>query len=78
MESFYIAGSILAVWAVLVSFLGITRKSFPASAGAERAVAIVTILLVGGAIGAAVIASANEEHGGGHEDSEQASLDLSR
>jgi hypothetical protein len=77
-ESFYIAGGVLAAWALLVSFIGITRKSFPASAGAERAVGAISVLLVVAAIGTAVIASANEEHGGGHEDNEHAALDLSR
>jgi hypothetical protein len=68
MESFYIAGSVLAVWALLVSFLGITRKNFPSSATAERAVGVISAILVIAAVSAAVIASANEEHGGGHED----------
>jgi len=60
-SAFYIAGGILAGWALLVSFLGVTRENFPASRGAERAVAFISVVLVMGAIGAAVIGSAVEE-----------------
>jgi hypothetical protein len=73
-EAFYILGSVLAAWALLVTFLGVTRKSFPASAGAERLVALVSAGLVIAAVGAAVIGSANEkekeheESGGGHDE----------
>ena len=59
--AFYIAGGILAGWALLVSFLGVTRENFPASKGAERAVAFISVVLVIGAVGAAVIGSAVEE-----------------
>ena len=60
-SAFYICGGILAGWALLVSFLGVTRENFPASRGAERAVAFISVVLVLGAIGAAVISSAIEE-----------------
>ena len=59
--AFYVCGGILAGWALLVSFLGVTRENFPASRGAERAVAFISVVLVMGAIGAAVIGSAVEE-----------------
>jgi hypothetical protein len=63
MEAFYIVGGVLAAWAVLVSFLGITRSGFPGSANAERAVALISAVLVIGAVGAAVIGAINEsEH----------------
>ena len=60
-NAFHVCGGILAVWALLVSFLGVTRENFPASKGAERAVAFISVVLVLGAIGAAVIGSAVEE-----------------
>jgi hypothetical protein len=69
-EAFYIIGGVLAGWAVLVSFLGITRSGFPGSATAERAVALISAVLVLGAVGAAIIGALNEsehEEGGGSE-----------
>jgi hypothetical protein len=51
---FYIAGGVLAAWAVLVSLAGM-RGSFPRSDGAARAVMGVTALLVVGACVTAVI-----------------------
>ncbi len=65
-------GSVLAAWAVLVSGLGVLRKGFPVSRGAEIAVGAITACLVAGAIGAAVIGALNEaseEHeDGGHDE----------
>jgi hypothetical protein len=66
METFYVVGGALAIWALLIAFLGITRKTFPGSATAERAIGGISALLVLGAIGAALVGSANEsadEHG---------------
>lgn len=70
METFYAIGAVLAAWAVVVSFLGIVRKDFPASGGAEAVVTVVTAVLVVGAIGSAAIGAANQDHGdddGDHE-----------
>jgi hypothetical protein len=71
MGAFYVIGSVLAGWALLVSCLGVVRKDFPGSAVAERTVALVSVALVAGAIGAAVIGALNAEHeeseDGGHE-----------
>lgn len=66
-NAFHVMGGILAVWALLVSFLGVTRENFPATKRAERLVAAISVVLVAAAIGAAVITGANEEdeEGGG-------------
>jgi len=53
--AFYIAGGALAVWAVLVSFVGITRPDFPGNQGGRNAVLTVSALLVLGATSTAVI-----------------------
>jgi hypothetical protein len=58
---FYVAGSILAGWAVLLAFLGIKRENFPASAGAARVVAGISIVLVAGAIFCAIYSGITEE-----------------
>ena len=66
MNAFHVLGGLLAVWALLVSFLGITREGFPVGRAQERLVATISILLVAGAIGSAIYTSATEEEE--HED----------
>jgi hypothetical protein len=65
-NAFHVCGALFAAWAVIVSFVGITREDFPASPRAERAVAAVSVLLALATVGSAIITSANEEeeHGG--------------
>ena len=72
MEGFYVAGGALAVWALIVSFLGIVREDFPSTRGAARLVGVISILLVIAAIGTAIYFSAIEEEEPGGE--ERASL----
>lgn len=69
MEGFYIAGSALAAWALIVTAIGVTKEDFPRSPGATRIVGAISIVLVVTAIGLAIYLSANEEHekGGGEE-----------
>jgi hypothetical protein len=52
---FYVMGPIAAVWAVVVTALGLTRPDFPGSEAGRRAVMLVTVLVVLGATGTAVI-----------------------
>ena len=74
MEGFYFAGGALAVWALIVSFLGIVREDFPATRGATRLVGAISFVLVVAAIGTAIYLSANEEEEPGGE--ERAAIDL--
>jgi hypothetical protein len=67
-NAFHVCGVILAAWAVIVSFLGITREDFPGNDGAARAVGAVSVILVVAAIGTALYTSATEEHEGGEEE----------
>ena len=60
-NAFHVLGGVLAIWALLVSFLGVTRENFPATRGSERMVAAISITLVVAAIGAGVITSATED-----------------
>ena len=53
--AFYIAGGLLAGWAVLVAFIGLARQEFPGSQAARSAVIAITVALVLGATSTAVI-----------------------
>lgn len=68
---FYIFGGLLVAWALLVSFLGIVREDFPASAGAERAVGAISVLLVMAAIFGAIADAVGEEEEN-HDEGESA------
>jgi len=52
---FYIAGGVLAAWAVLLAAIGLSRPEFPGSDLASRAVMAVSALLVAAAMAAAVV-----------------------
>ena len=67
MNAFHVIGACAAIWAVVVAVIGIRKEDFPG--GAEKIVGAISVLLVIGAISAAVITSANEEdEGGGAEE----------
>jgi hypothetical protein len=53
--AFYIAGGLLAAWAVVLALLGLSRPSFPAGAAAARGVMGVTVVLVAAAMTTAVV-----------------------
>lgn len=67
MNAFHVLGGLLAVWALLVSYLGITREGFPSKGAQERVVATISILLAVGAIGSAIYVGATEEEEEEHE-----------
>jgi hypothetical protein len=53
--AFYVAGGILAAWAVLLSLFGISRGGdFPGSDGAHKGIVLITAVLVLGATATAV------------------------
>ena len=62
MTGFYIAGIVLAAWALLVTAIGVMREDFPSTPGATRLVGAISLLLVVTAIGSAIYLSATEEH----------------
>ena len=61
MNAFHVCGALLAVWALVVSFLGITREGFPASGRSARLVGAVSVVLAALAIGTAIYTGATEE-----------------
>jgi len=55
---FYIAGSLLAAWAVIVSLIGISRHAdWPSSTGARSAIMGISAVLVVLAMAGAVVSS---------------------
>ena len=67
MNAFHVCGALFAIWALVVSFLGITRENFPSTDGAARLVGLISIVLCVAAIGTAIYTSATEEEEGGEE-----------
>jgi len=63
MNAFHVLGGLLALWALVVSFLGITRENFPATRATERIVAAISVVLVVLAIVSAALTSAAEDEG---------------
>ena len=53
--AFYALGGLLAVWAIVVSALGIKKHDFPSSAGAANAVMGISAVLVVAAMASAVL-----------------------
>ena len=62
MEGYYIAAGSAAVWAVILTAIGVRNERFPATPRAARLVAAVSIVLVAATIGLAIYLSATEEH----------------
>ena len=58
-NAFHLAGGLLALWAVVLAALGITRPGFPGKGG-ERAITAVSAVLVASAIVAAVVTGVAE------------------
>jgi hypothetical protein len=53
--AFYVLGSVAAVWAIILFAVGMRSSSFPGSAGAQRGVIAVSVLVVAGAMASAVL-----------------------
>ena len=54
---FYICGGALAVWAVLLAGIGLSRPEFPNNATGQRGVIGISFVLIVLAIGAAILTS---------------------
>jgi hypothetical protein len=51
---FYIAGGVLALWAVVLSWLGLTQPDFPFGQRGQRGVMSISLVLVVIAVGTAI------------------------
>ena len=67
---------LLALWALVVSFLGITREHFPGSKGTENIVAAISVVVVIAAAASAVLTAAAEEEEGLQEPGQEAAFVL--
>jgi hypothetical protein len=54
---FYVAGLLLAAWAVVLAAIGLNRPAFPGDLRGQRGVIAISLLLVVIAIGSAVLTS---------------------
>jgi len=54
---FYICGGALAVWAVLLAGIGLSRPEFPHNEAGQRGVIAVSSVLIVLAIGAAILSA---------------------
>jgi hypothetical protein len=54
---FYIAGGVLAVWAVVLAAVGLTQPSFPYGVRGQRGVMLISIVLAAAAIAMAIATS---------------------
>jgi plastocyanin len=64
---FYVVGGCLALWAVVLSLIGLSRPGFPAAALPQRAVMLVSALLVAGTVGAAIATASKPKAEAGAE-----------
>jgi plastocyanin len=60
-NAFHVIGGLFAVWAVVLTALGIRRTDFPRAGAQTLAVGTVSVLLAAGAIGSGIVTSALEE-----------------
>jgi NADH:ubiquinone oxidoreductase subunit 6 (subunit J) len=70
MTLYYIIGAVLAVWAVVVAFLGIKFDRFPGGKGGERLLAGISIILVAATVTSAIVLSAAHEQEPGEKTGE--------
>jgi plastocyanin len=62
--AFHIVGGLLALWALVLSALGVTRDDFPGKGAGQKIVMAISALLVAGAIGTAIGTATDEPKGG--------------
>ncbi len=61
MNAFHVCGSLFAIWAIVVFFLGVTREDFPSTSGATRLVGAISVVLALAAVGTAIYTGATDE-----------------
>ena len=72
MNAYHVFGLLFALWAVVVSFLGIKRENFPGSSGAARIVAVISLVLMLLTVGSAIYTGVTHEED--HPEGQDAAL----
>jgi predicted transporter len=67
-NAFHFCGIAAAVWALVLTFIGVTRENFPSTDGAARAVMAISVVLALAAIGSGIYTAATEEEEGGEQE----------
>jgi plastocyanin len=62
--AFHVLGGLLALWAVVVTALGVTRPDFPGKGSGQRIVMAISVVLVAGAVASAILTAQDEPKGG--------------
>jgi plastocyanin len=62
--AFHILGGLLALWAVILSALGVMRHDFPGKGAGQTVVMAISVVLVIGAVGSAIVTAEDEPKGG--------------
>ena len=60
---YYVAGSVLALWAVLLAVWGISHADFPGSEGRGRLIVLTSFVLVAATMSTAVLTGGEDEGG---------------
>jgi hypothetical protein len=60
-NAFHVCGALLAIWAIVLFALGVSREDFPSTPGATRLVSLISVVLTVLAIGSAIYTGATEE-----------------
>jgi plastocyanin len=62
--AFHVLGVLLALWALIVTALGVRRPDFPGKGSGQTIVIAISALLVAGAIGTGIVTAKDEPKGG--------------
>jgi plastocyanin len=62
--AFHVIGALLALWALVLSALGVMREGFPGKGAGQTIVMAISALLVTGTIGSAIVTAKDEPKGG--------------
>jgi plastocyanin len=63
-NAFHVVGALLAIWAVVLTALGVARHDFPGKGSGQKIVMAISAILVAGAIGTAIGTAKDEPKGG--------------
>ncbi len=62
--AFHVIGALLALWALVLTALGVSRHDFPGKGSGQKIVMAISGLLVAGTIGAAIVSAKDAPKGG--------------